>query len=129
MKAEFSDSNTRSQCLIKIKKLKAELDGRNESHVNKATRKELIDRYKTLMDSFKLMKSKLVQALQINGEKLPSIKEQKDDDIEHSLSEIEDKRNEEAVLKDISSKINQEEEKRVDMSTKNVILLKEDKTQ
>lgn len=75
------------------------------------------------------MKSKLVQALQINGEKLPSIKEQKDDDIEHSLSEIEDKRNEEAVLKDISSKINQEEEKRVDMSTKNVILLKEDKTQ
>lgn len=129
MKAEFSDSNTRSQCLIKIKKLKAELDGRNESHVNKATRKELIDRYKTLMDSFKLMKSKLVQALQINGEKLPSIKEQKDDDIEHSLSEIEDKRNEEAVLKDISSKINQEEDKRVDMSTKNVILLKEDKTQ
>ncbi len=114
--------------MIKIKKLKAELDGRNESHVNKATRKELIDRYKTLMDSFKLMKSKLVQALQINGEKLPSIKEQKDDDIEHSLSEIEDKRNEEAVLKDISSKINQEEEKRVDMSTKNVILLKEDKT-
>jgi len=71
LKMELSDGWTWSNYLMKVKNIKNTLNKWDETHFNRATRKDLVDKYYTLKDSFKLIWSKIVQGLQINGEWLP----------------------------------------------------------
>ena len=42
--------------------------------MNKATWRDLIDKYNVLKDSFKLLRTKITEAILVNGERIPEVK-------------------------------------------------------